>query len=51
MAAQQKGKLQQCGITDVLQVAEGLYPYFPLSYNYLLVRVQDVPSEDLVSAE
>lgn len=32
----------------LLQVAEGLFPHFPLQFNYMNIQVQDVPSEDMV---
>ena len=31
-----------------LQVAEGLFPHFPLQFNYMNIQVQDRPSEDMV---
>ncbi|WIA21302.1 hypothetical protein OEZ85_000534 [Tetradesmus obliquus] len=49
MAEANKHMLLRAGITDILQVAQGLFPHHPLVFNYMNIQVQDVPSEDLVA--
>ncbi|GBF92500.1 dual specificity phosphatase-like [Raphidocelis subcapitata] len=48
-AERNRRRLRDARITDVLQVAEGLYPNHPLQYNYMNLQVQDLPGEDLVA--
>lgn len=48
LAERDKRKLRGTNITDILQVAEGLYPNHPLNFNYMNLQVQDCPAEDLV---
>eukprot|EP00775_Hariotina_reticulata_P013603 gene13603-13728_t len=49
MAEMNKPHLQKAGITDILQVAQGLFPHHPMLFNYMNIQVQDIPSEDLVT--
>ncbi|KAF6255340.1 hypothetical protein COO60DRAFT_1627563 [Scenedesmus sp. NREL 46B-D3] len=49
MAEANKRMLLRAGITDILQVAQGLFPHHPLVFNYMNIQVQDSPSEDLVA--
>eukprot|EP00879_Flechtneria_rotunda_P003247 GHRR01003471.1.p1 GENE.GHRR01003471.1~~GHRR01003471.1.p1 ORF type:complete len:172 (+),score=26.98 GHRR01003471.1:246-761(+) len=48
MAERNLKSLRKAGITDILQVAQGLFPHHPLVFNYMNIQVQDSPSEDLV---
>jgi len=49
MAEQNKPSLQKAGVTHILQVAEGMQPSHPDDFQYQMIHVQDVPSEDLVA--
>ena len=46
-AAHDRGALESVGITHVLTVAGGFPPKFPDVYEYLVIDVADVASEDL----
>lgn len=48
LAERNRRQLRGNKITDILQVAEGLYPNHPLHFNYMNIQVQDSPMEDLV---
>lgn len=48
LAERNRRRLRGTKITDILQVAEGLYPNHPLHFNYMNLQVQDCPVEDLV---